>query len=775
MDHDKQARKQDEAVSNTITTPLKAAGNYATKKLTEIGQRIAKEITKALIKLAKKIIIWLGKLLVKLVSLAVSAFGWPVVIILAIVFIVALVYVVIIAPNTIASELEALSRDGEYDGKIMRIYVEARDRPEWNEDADAAAREAYLSFEGYCYLNRGFSRFQKWQARNFSLPHEMTMGIERMEMFAWDEGLFQSREQDFWEPNPEHVHEHLRTYYQWMDSEVHYEVTVDYEYTYSYTTEGGSERSGSGSGTEHFSYEFDVKLLIEADAYDYLYELEYGDYVTEHMDHSNLGVAYEYNLPGTGNRFAGSGPGAGQRHPTNPAFGGSLHGTFPSGSPLNDPPPASLDSEMRLNGQTFYVEISAYAPLDPRSSAGMCYDPRYGRDALAAPGVKAWIGDGSKENPYCIAACNNILPIGTLIYIEGVGYGLVMDTGGLMRQRAREGKILIDILVYCLDEANTWGRRHGIPMTVLDTDLDITITGGLGGFGTSEMSQNLFSCDLQEAISEDMREVMQRIRERVIPEGATNVNFSFTWTIVDGSKTYQPLTNVYATGDQFERTYDYMDWHKLGHRPTDLDMQMITQIATNYSPWFRYSNSPFMDMGFGTAGEGMLIPWSEVHPMFPVGMVVRVQDVATGIEWNAVRWGGREWAHADVEPVTASDSAALLSAYGSWSWNRRGIVVTIPRDGGEIYVAASMNGMPHGRGGIRNNNFAGHHCFHFYRSKGHGSGSYDGAHHIQMSKAAGDSARVAWYSNNRFTSIEQVPDAIPPMGNASSPYSGGGM
>jgi LysM repeat protein len=109
------------------------------------------------------------------------------------------------------------------------------------------------------------------------------------------------------------------------------------------------------------------------------------------------------------------------------------------------------------------------------------------------------------------------------------------------------------------------------------------------------------------------------------------------------------------------------------------------------------------------------IPWSEVHRIFKLGTVARVTDVKTGIQFNIVRRGGTN--HADCEPRTAADSAAMNRIWGGWSWDRRAIVVEF--DG--YRIAASMHAMPHGGQGITNNNFPGHFCVHFLNSMTHGS------------------------------------------------------
>ena len=121
---------------------------------------------------------------------------------------------------------------------------------------------------------------------------------------------------------------------------------------------------------------------------------------------------------------------------------------------------------------------------------------------------------------------------------------------------------------------------------------------------------------------------------------------------------------------------------------------------------------------------------SSISKDFAVGDIVTVTDVETGISWRVKRSGG--YNHADVQPLTAEDTAKMKKVYGgTWSWNRRAIWVTV--DG--VRYAASMNGMPHGTGSITTNNFDGHHCIHFLNSRTHTGNRWDTAHQNMVQKA----------------------------------------
>ena len=95
-----------------------------------------------------------------------------------------------------------------------------------------------------------------------------------------------------------------------------------------------------------------------------------------------------------------------------------------------------------------------------------------------------------------------------------------------------------------------------------------------------------------------------------------------------------------------------------------------------------------------------------------------------------MRFGG--WWHADVEPVTAEDTAIMKENYGgSWSWDRRAIWVTV--DG--VTYAASQNGMPHLSNPVSGNDFDGHFCIHFNDSKVHETGKEGPRHQARIDYA----------------------------------------
>lgn len=130
--------------------------------------------------------------------------------------------------------------------------------------------------------------------------------------------------------------------------------------------------------------------------------------------------------------------------------------------------------------------------------------------------------------------------------------------------------------------------------------------------------------------------------------------------------------------------------------------------------------------------KGEYLGWyDQVQYMFEKNAVAVVTDLKTGKTFKVKRLYGRN--HADVEPLTKEDTAIMKSLYGSWSWDRRAIIVTINGKN----IAASMNGMPHGGQQITNNNFGGHFCIHFKGSKTHKGNRVDAAHQAAVKAAAG--------------------------------------
>jgi len=135
--------------------------------------------------------------------------------------------------------------------------------------------------------------------------------------------------------------------------------------------------------------------------------------------------------------------------------------------------------------------------------------------------------------------------------------------------------------------------------------------------------------------------------------------------------------------------------------------------------------------------KGEYLDWfKEVQYIYEKGKQATVTDIATGKSFKVKRLYGRN--HADSEPLTAEDTKIMKSIYGSWSWDRRAIIVTITDKNGVLRkIAASMNGMPHGGESIGNNDMKGHFCIHFKNSRTHSGSRLDPGHQKAVKKAAG--------------------------------------
>ncbi len=130
---------------------------------------------------------------------------------------------------------------------------------------------------------------------------------------------------------------------------------------------------------------------------------------------------------------------------------------------------------------------------------------------------------------------------------------------------------------------------------------------------------------------------------------------------------------------------------------------------------------------------GQLLSWSDARQIFSRYSKATVEDVDTGLRFDVQRRAGS--LHADVQPLTARDTEIMKEIYGGqWSWRRRAVVV----ETADMRIAASMNGMPHGAGKIKHNNFDGHFCIHFKDSATHQNPDQPNlAHQIMVWKAAG--------------------------------------
>jgi len=123
--------------------------------------------------------------------------------------------------------------------------------------------------------------------------------------------------------------------------------------------------------------------------------------------------------------------------------------------------------------------------------------------------------------------------------------------------------------------------------------------------------------------------------------------------------------------------------------------------------------------------------WNDARLLTTRGTPLTIVDVRTGITWQVASFSNGN--HADVEPITAADTAAMLRAFGGrWCWQPRPVHVIV----GDRILAASINGMPHAGSTNHNNNMNGHVCLHFYGSRTHnGNRSHERDHQNAVNEA----------------------------------------
>ena len=156
-----------------------------------------------------------------------------------------------------------------------------------------------------------------------------------------------------------------------------------------------------------------------------------------------------------------------------------------------------------------------------------------------------------------------------------------------------------------------------------------------------------------------------------------------------------------------------------GHRVNVLDSRDGVWFYVEYNGIFGYMYSRYLRMPSpplqpGEVGRVELLHWDYARHYMTIGVAATIIDVRTGLTWQVASFSNGR--HADVETLTAEDTAIMLQAFGGrWDWQPRPVVVVI--NGRSI--AASINGMPHAQQTRTGNNMNGHVCLHFYGSTTH--------------------------------------------------------
>ena len=141
------------------------------------------------------------------------------------------------------------------------------------------------------------------------------------------------------------------------------------------------------------------------------------------------------------------------------------------------------------------------------------------------------------------------------------------------------------------------------------------------------------------------------------------------------------------------------------------------------------------------------VSWTIVNQLWRNGEIARITDVETGKSFQAKRLYG--YYHADIEPLTKEDTKIMKEIYGGkWSWERRAVVVQVRK----LFIAASINGMPHGGQSITDNDFNGQFCAHFLGSRVHQTGRIDPDHQAMIKQA---------YKTSLFDGAYHQPEFVP--------------
>ncbi|WP_373787833.1 3D domain-containing protein, partial [Jeotgalibaca porci] len=113
-------------------------------------------------------------------------------------------------------------------------------------------------------------------------------------------------------------------------------------------------------------------------------------------------------------------------------------------TPSTSQPAPSVEDKPTSTGKVLYMESTAYSYTEPGSS----YYTALGIDL--------------RQNSQVVAVDPNVIPLGTLVEVEGYGIALAADTGGAIK-----GNIL-DVHLGSVEACRQWGRRFNVKVTILD-------------------------------------------------------------------------------------------------------------------------------------------------------------------------------------------------------------------------------------------------------------------------------------------------------------------
>lgn len=113
-------------------------------------------------------------------------------------------------------------------------------------------------------------------------------------------------------------------------------------------------------------------------------------------------------------------------------------------TPTPTPPTNNNDNSSNSGNKVLYMESTAYSYKEPGSSF------------FTAMGVDL------RVNPRVVAVDPSVIPLGTIVEVEGYGIALAADTGGAIK-----GNIL-DVHLDSEEACYAWGRKFNVKVTILD-------------------------------------------------------------------------------------------------------------------------------------------------------------------------------------------------------------------------------------------------------------------------------------------------------------------
>ena len=239
----------------------------------------------------------------------------------------------------------------------------------------------------------------------------------------------------------------------------------------------------------------------------------------------------------------------------------------------------------------------------------------------------------------------------------------------------------------------------------------------------------------EEEDSSEQRDTGEAAEERAAEENETETEGRTSESedrLTETTTKERPVLRRGDRGDNVREAQEYLSSH--GFYRGDLDGVYGHQMELAVIKFQKAA---------GLSADGVLGPntWNELtsgreevgHYTVQRDDTAIITDVKTGLSFEVVRWGGTN--HADVEPLTTRDTEIMRQIYGgSWSWDRRSVIVHIDNR----LIAGSINGQPHGAYDIHDNNFPGHFCLHFNNSKLHNNGSLDPEHQENIRNLSGE-------------------------------------